>query len=102
MSLRGMYAPQCLALVQIFVKLEAPESTWEPMMNDLDNYINGKVQGFEYRFQGCLGFGGKFRAGHGHLNPYFDQYPEDRTPESDALIKECNEAIVHWFVSEPA
>lgn len=43
----------------------------------------------EYRFQGGLGFGGKFRF------PYFtvDCYPEDETPARAAMVLAGNEAL---------
>jgi len=38
---------------------------------------------FEWRFQGALGFGGKFRHQDGN-GFYVNYYPEDRTSERDA------------------
>lgn len=54
--------------------------------------------GREWRFQGDLGFGGKFRAdGNRH---YVYCYPEDETPKRKKLILNLNEAISkleqHW------
>lgn len=52
-------------------------------------YFCGPNPGNEFRFQGKLGFGGKFRF------PRFtvDCYPEDETPERLEMIKEANKAL---------
>jgi hypothetical protein len=42
----------------------------------------------EYRFQGCLGFGGKFYDSAS--GPSVGYYPEDATPERDAVMKRVN------------
>lgn len=55
--------------------------------------------GHEYRFQGALGFGGKF------YNDYFswrvDYYPENETPERIEMRKHANERLaalrVEWL-----
>ncbi len=46
----------------------------------------------EYRFQGSLGFGGKFYCNHERV--YIGCYSEDETPEIRALIKEVNETLL--------
>jgi len=43
----------------------------------------------EYRFQGALGFGGKFRPETWRV----DCYPEDNTPERERMIKATNAAL---------
>lgn len=43
----------------------------------------------EWRFQGALGFGGKFR----YPRLTVDCYPEDQTPEIDAIIQKTNESL---------
>ncbi len=45
----------------------------------------------EWRFCGLLGFGGKFRTDHDRV--YVDCYPEDRTPERDALMEKINQLL---------
>lgn len=50
----------------------------------------------EWRFQGALGFGGKFRF------PQFviDCYREDRTADRDSMVEQVNEALAdlrHWY-----
>jgi hypothetical protein len=49
----------------------------------------------EWRFQGDLGFGGKFkRAWHpGGERWFVDYYSEDRTPERDEIMRVTNEAL---------
>lgn len=48
----------------------------------------------EYRFQGCLGFGGKFYCNHERV--YIGCYSEDETPEIRALIEEVNETLLSF------
>lgn len=50
----------------------------------------------EWRFQGLLGFGGKFLADH-HSMPCVTCYPEDRTPERAAIIDRVNVALFELF-----
>jgi hypothetical protein len=45
----------------------------------------------EYRFQGALGVGGKFRIAHGRV--YVDCYPEDETDERRGRIAVANECL---------
>lgn len=45
----------------------------------------------EYRFQGLLGFGGKFWRYDGRW--YVTCYPEDETPARKEMIKKTNEAL---------
>lgn len=40
----------------------------------------------EYRFQGFLGFGGKFWSGRFKVT----YYPEDETPEREAMVEKAN------------
>jgi hypothetical protein len=43
----------------------------------------------EYRFQGALGFGGKFYP----QNMRVSCYPEDETPERREMVRRANEAL---------
>ncbi len=45
----------------------------------------------EWRFQGLLGFGGKFWRNNNHY--YITCYPEDRTPERETIIAKVNELL---------
>ena len=45
----------------------------------------------EYRFNGSLGYGGKFRNNNNGV--YVDCYQEDETPERLSDIEKCNEQI---------
>lgn len=45
----------------------------------------------EYRFQGHLGFGGKFRRGH--AKHYIDCYPEDLNPKTQEILDKVNSLI---------
>lgn len=49
----------------------------------------------EWRFQGALGFGGKFRKHHEKW--YVDCYPEDETPERLAMIEKANVRLKGLF-----
>jgi len=51
----------------------------------------------EYRFQGTLGFGGKFRDNANRLAPYVDCYSEDRTPPRSAIIEAVNAELSKLF-----
>lgn len=54
-------------------------------------YLQTKRNCQEYRIQGKLGFGGKFR--NNHLPWYIDCYPEDSTPERARVIEVVNEKL---------
>lgn len=45
----------------------------------------------EYRFQGLLGFGGKFRSRNGI---YVDYYPEDKNDVRDEIVRKTNEKLL--------
>lgn len=45
----------------------------------------------EWRFCGCLGFGGKFRRDDEEM--YVNCYPEDLTPERKGFIDEANRRL---------
>lgn len=47
----------------------------------------------EYRFQGALGFGGKFRRNGWEDRWYVNCYPEDLTDERRKMIDAANEAL---------
>lgn len=54
----------------------------------------------EYRFQGALGFGGKFRNnGNRENTPYVDCYREDETPARLAMIKRANARLDELFAN---
>lgn len=67
-----------------------------------DEFIEGCLQTkfpmTEWRFQGNLGFGGKFyRNSSGHRVGY---YLEDKTPDREAIVEKVNkllESIPHWY-----
>jgi hypothetical protein len=53
----------------------------------------------EYRFQGFLGFGGKFRNNHSGI--YVDCYPEDMTDQRRDWIDQCNRNLKTIISGEP-
>lgn len=55
----------------------------------------------EYRFQGNLGFGGKFRIRSGALEPHrVDCYPEDLNPTRRSIIDLTNQALAELDPAE--
>jgi hypothetical protein len=50
----------------------------------------------EFRFQGCLGMGGKFWVSCAHFN--VSCYSEDSTPARLAVIQKCREELRPLFV----
>lgn len=54
-----------------------------------EDFVSSEVEGCrEFRFQGDLGFGGKFRNNGNGV--YVDCYREDVTPETKIMIKSAN------------
>lgn len=53
----------------------------------------------EYRFQGNLGFGGKFWATNSQF--YVTCYAEDRTPERNEIIERVNKRLSTIFTEQP-
>lgn len=49
-------------------------------------------QWHEWRFQGKLGFGGKLHI-NAHRGVYVTAYPEDLTPERQAMIDKANDKL---------
>lgn len=55
----------------------------------------------EWRIDGVLGYGGKFKQHNGHY--YVACYPEDSTPERQACLAEANRLLAALFpVAAPA
>ncbi len=54
----------------------------------------------EYRFQGSIGFGGKFRNNGNNDNiPHVDCYREDQTPKRNAMIARANKRLRELFTN---
>lgn len=51
-------------------------------------YLDDKFPGTEWRFQGDLGFGGKFWRDINHYR--ISYYSEDRTADRDAIVEKVN------------
>lgn len=75
-----------------------------------DNFIywlctQGKRNG-EYRFQGVLGFGGKFWLQRYRLDGqpewFVNYYPEDKTRGRDRLVIRTNKALAELWAAEKA
>jgi hypothetical protein len=49
------------------------------------------TKGSEFRFQGSLGFGGKFWRNYEHW--YINCYPEDESPQRLAVIEKVNNLL---------
>lgn len=54
-------------------------------------YVVGRDNVPEFRFQGALGFGGKVYLRGGEWGVYY--YPEDRNAERDAIVERTNTAL---------
>ena len=84
-----MFSPRQAA--EIYAKLMelcgAPEGARESFMHA---HVSAQVATppTEFRFQGSLGFGGKFRVTRDRI--YVDCYPEDRTDQRDKAIQAMN------------
>lgn len=76
-------------IYEILVRvLDAPTGHWK------DDFVYHQTKGCtEYRFMGCLGFGGKFWNVNGQW--LVNCYPEDRNEERDGLMKLANDALAH-------
>jgi hypothetical protein len=61
------------------------------MRRSLRSYLTDGADWHEFRFQGVLGFGGKF-CDDGH-RWRVKCYPEDRTPEREQMIAEANRRL---------
>lgn len=91
-------ALRCLAVL-------CEECRWRPGQYDGENfvrYITGVQNNAltEWRFQGALGFGGKFRNNGNHDTPYVDCYGEDETPARLAMIERANRRLAEIFALE--
>lgn len=62
-----------------------------------DEFISAQTREFcpEYRFQGGLGFGGKFWRDHDKWS--VNGYSEDQTPASKKMIAETNQALAELY-----
>jgi hypothetical protein len=71
------------------------ECGWQPSAADRDlftyHYDKADREPLEYRFMGALGFGGKLRMQGERLS--VDCYPEDETPERQAMIERANRRL---------
>jgi hypothetical protein len=55
------------------------------------HYLATENSNHEWRFQGLLGFGGKFHNNCGRW--WISCYPEDRTDKRDEMIRKANEEV---------
>jgi hypothetical protein len=55
----------------------------------------------EYRFQGKLGYGGKFWPNNGPT-PYVTCYPEDETPTRRGMIERANKRLEELAIGGPS
>lgn len=67
------------------------EETFGGYYTAFEDYMTSDLPWHEWRFQGSLGFGGKLHFNGMRL--YVGCYPEDRTPENDALIDRVNSRL---------
>lgn len=86
------------------IRVLITECGFTPRDRDGDMFVNNIVTAdkanvcHEYRFQGALGFGGKFRNNGNYENtPHVDCYPENETPERRAMIGRANARLRELF-----
>lgn len=80
---------QANQIFDILVKECGASEYWRNNFVHIHSEPHGRCQ--EYRFQGSLGFGGKFRN---RENRWFvDCYKEDETPERLETIKRTNDLL---------
>lgn len=84
--------PQAEQIYKILVEL-AGAGDYRDQRDMFNNWFGGQYQDFsrEFRFQGNLGFGGKFWRNDGRF--YVNCYREDETPERLETIERTNEAL---------
>lgn len=92
---------QALAAWKIMVE-ECGESDDELKRNYFLNYVTTKPgQRKVFRFQGSLGFGGKFRLNSNrNFAPYVDCYREDETPKRLAAIERANARLLSMWSAQ--
>lgn len=57
------------------------------------SFVHAQVEGcIEWRFQGALGFGGKFWNNAGRW--YVNGYPEEMTPERETIVQKANAQLI--------
>ena len=91
--------PINLAEATMVLNILRQECGYSLPFRDVDNFLANIMEGCpEWRFQGALGFGGKFRNNGNHDNtPYVDCYREDETPARLKMIEVANEHIKALF-----
>lgn len=82
-----------LELAEAIYTIAVEECGARDTINDRYDYVRYAVSddGFEYRFGGMLGFGGKILNSGDRV--CITCYPEDRTPDRDAAIERANARI---------
>ena len=95
---RKITPEQAEAVYTILVKHVGARDTADARTSFVWAVIDRKHPCREYRFQGSLGFGGKFRNNGSHDDtPYVDCYPEHKTPARDAVILATNAFLADLF-----
>lgn len=94
--MRAITEEQARAVLKILV-----EASCHRTLRDYDEYsfvYHVTRDCMEYRLNGSLGFGGKFRNNGNRSNtPHVDCYPEDETPERLARIEAVNKRLDALF-----
>lgn len=96
MRYRPIDTPLAQAIYDILASdCGAPEQ-WR--QDFVDNVTDDTHPCIEYRFQGALGFGGKYRNnGNNDNTPYVDCHPEDLTPARRRMMAHVNRNLAALF-----
>lgn len=87
--MKPMTEDQANAVYDVLVQYAGAPESWRY------NFVYHQMHSvcYEYRFQGDLGFGGKFRRDYWTRTGerwYVDQYIEDETPVSKGIVEKTN------------
>lgn len=94
---RTLREDEAIAIYEILMEL-ASASSRDDERSGFVRYATADLF-VEWRFQGCLGFGGKLYA-DGWDVPYVGCYREDETPAGRAVIDHVNARILALFEPE--
>lgn len=100
--MRKITAAQAKAAFQILVEHAGQRDNADDCLSFMHHVSLVSRPTDEYRFQGALGFGGKFRNNGNKNNiPYVDCYRENETPQRLAMIETTNAALRKLFGEAP-
>ena len=78
-------------IYDILIEFAGPDNYLTPRDSFVRWFVEDSRYSKEFRFQGSLGFGGKFWRNNDRL--YVNCYSEDETPERMRVIERVNDAL---------